>query len=231
MIRALFFLISISAFSQSQVSISVGYSGFAMSSLKNFQSELEKQFLIKPKIINSFPSYYSFGAKYLQFFQPTYFIGGQFYFTNTGGRLSYSDYSGEQLADQLLRNISIGANIGKSFKSNEKFEFQLSLRLYYTNTNLDLTFKNRIGLVEDVESIGFSSSNLALEPNAAFVKWFGVFGIRLDGGYNISVLNGKLYLKNDNNVYLITGGNSEVVSDWSGYRVNLGVTCRLGVEK
>ncbi|MBI3220864.1 MAG: hypothetical protein HYZ44_15220 [Bacteroidetes bacterium] len=227
MIRAFFFLISISAFSQSQVSISGGYSGFAMASLRNFQTELEKQFLIKPKVMNSFPSYYSFGVNYLHYFEPTYFIGGHFFFTNTGGRLSYSDYSGEQLADQILRNISLGASIGKSFRSNERFEFQLSLRLYYTNTNLDLTFKNRIGSIEDVESFGFGSSNLSLEPNAGLIKWFGLFGIRVDCGYNISVFNGKLYLKNDNNVYLISSGNSEVVSDWSGYRLNLGVTYRF----
>lgn len=228
MIRIVFLLfISLPLLGQDQVSFSVGYAGYGMSSLRKFQNGLENQFVLKPKNVNSFPSFWSFEGAYTHFYKSNYFIGGQLWYGSTGGRLSYSDYSGEQLSDQKIGNISVGFNFGKLFKLEKSFEFQLGVKPFLSFSSLNLIFENRLGNSVDNESFSFRSLNFSLEPNLTLVKHIGSIGIQVTSGYNVAVSNGKLYLNDSQDAFLLNQENEEVTADWSGFRLAFGVGYRF----
>ena len=219
-----FILISIGGTCQLQVSFNTGYGFYNMSDVKQFQESHRSTFPVEAEITSSFPPFwiYSFTGKTV--INDDLMLGLTAAIGSTGGRTYYGDYSGSIGADQLLRFTSLGLSFGASN------EYGRGLHLYFdthpgvTFTSMKLrSFYSITGVGRDQETTAFKSINVTTQPTLGLVKRVGPVGINLYAGYHLTIVSGKLTLKENKDAYLIQD-NDPVKADWSGLRFGVGVT-------
>jgi hypothetical protein len=218
----LFFLVTGLLFSQTSIVAFSGYGYYSMSDLKSLQGEFKNEFPVDAKITSAFPAFWYFEGGAIQRFNEKYFAGALIGSGSTGGRVHYKDYSGEIGADQTLRYYSLAIPIGLILNPNSKFSvFKFDLRPGATFTNLSLRFYSTIGNQSSNQIVELNSLNIVLQPGFSFLKRFGNFGVEIQASYNLTLVAGKLYVKDSQN-YLLNAANKEVKADWSGFRISSG---------
>ncbi len=83
------------------VGIAGGIASFSMGDMKEYQSERNRASRYDTRIVKSFPVYFS-GSFHVSYFDSRKFFDLAVGRTSTGGRISYSDYSGEYVMDHTV---------------------------------------------------------------------------------------------------------------------------------
>jgi hypothetical protein len=208
-----FLPLSVSA--QFNISLSTGVAAFtAMSDLKNNQVYLQNSWPVKPKVISSFPAYWTYHLNLKWMFDNGIIIGGEASYTSTGGRIYYSDYSGHMIYDQMLKGYSTSTFIGKAFHLKDEslmFQFYLLVGTTYTY------YEDHFSEAEPQRSSGneLSATSQFLQPTVNFSKRFGIVAANVNTGYYQTLLAGSF--SSDN-------AQLPASADWSGLRFTCGVT-------
>jgi hypothetical protein len=224
-------ILPVCAIGQMRVSLRSGYGLYSMNEMKSFQAELRAQSEYPMRITESFPGYVYYEVALMLPLANKFFYTANFGYGSTGGRIHYSDYSGEIRFDQLLNYISAGTSLGISEEnSTGKYVFDFSITPSFVFSKLSLEFMARIGDEQNVERIEFRSTNLTLQPDFAITRKFGRLGIQAMVGYNFAILKGKLFLTSDGEAYLIDSSGNNVPSNWNGGRASLGISFLFGNE-
>lgn len=216
---------SVPAAGQVRASLRIGYGSYSMQELKGFQSQLAKQVDdYRMRITDRFPSYLYYEGAVVVPLGEEFFYAANVAYGSTGGRVHYSDYSGELKFDQLLKYVSAGASIGVTTGNSNKYVFAFSLRPAIVLTRFDLDLLSRIGDRKEAESFGFRSTTITLQPECSLTRRFGRLRIEAAVGYNFDILKGKLLLRNDKEVYLLDASGNPVHAEWSGARLAVGMS-------
>jgi len=211
-------------YGQFNISLSSGYGVYDLSEMKKFQEYDRTHFPVNAKIISSFPEYwfYEGSGKYL--FRNNFMLGISMAYGSTGGRTSYADYSGKITSDELINfkmlTISLG---GIENLSSNGLAIAVDLKPGITFTGLTVRYDQEINNTKSSESYKFRSQNITVQPTLSIIKRWSQFAISAGIGYHLTVLSGKISLKDQKKAFLSTG-NEPVHAEWSGLRVSGGLT-------
>jgi hypothetical protein len=229
MIRVVLVLIiatsaSLTASAQLQLSASAGYGFFSMSEMKDFQEELRQSMGHGVRVTSSYPAYWVYDVGLHMTLRKGLFIGGSLNYGSTGGRVHYSDYSGEVGSDQRLKFFGFTSSIGSAVPLSEDKTWRLILDVKpgLQFTYLDITAFSRIGDTGNSDKLKLSSSSLTVEPTVTVQRRFGRVGAQAAVGYHVTAVPGKLYQNVEGDLYLINNDGDAVHASWTGLRVSLG---------
>ena len=220
---------SFSAIAQMRISLNTGYGMYAMKEMKSFQAELMSQATYPMHITESFPGYAFHEGSLTIPVGDELFFAAKLGYSSTGGRIHYSDYSGEYRFDQLLNCMSAGTSVGFSINNpTRKYVFNFSLTPSVALTRLDLRFLARIGDAEALEKFKFGSTNLTLQPDISITRKIGRLGLQAMLGYNFGIVKGKMYLTSNSEAFLINSSGNDIPANWDGARISMGVSYSFG---
>jgi hypothetical protein len=223
------------AFSQKwNVAGEIFYGTFKMKSMKDYQqSVVDGSDRFKYKIVDNFPAYvgYNFIAGYNV--SPRTTLGVRVQYTSTGGRLAYGDYSGERTIDHLLHGYSLGLNSTYRLANRRNWEFYLSGTAGVMRTSLTNVYSSYVyDQPSSPYEYRFRSYNYFFNPAIAVKRRFNDhLGLCASLGYEFqihrtlrSTINDEWYLKT-------TDGKDDVVAEWDGLRISIGISYRFGLSR
>lgn len=206
------------------------YGGYEMKSMKHFQEELftdAVQMDLPFKIVDDFPAYIGYELQ-IGMDNDDLEYGLQFGGRSTGGRVSYSDYSGKYNIDNELRSFEVGTYIGLKAHESAKINFMMTVLFGVSFTNLNLISDFHLTDQEpQIETVDFASKNFLFAPGLK-VRWtitkilFADFTAR----YDIQA-PGKLRLSDDKRAHLENKKEEAVRANWSGFRIGIGLGFKI----
>lgn len=222
------------SFSHSQefnIGISTGLGSYGMWDLKEVQDDLLNEIDIPNlAVTESFPSFFTFGVN-LDLLYSNYTITFLSRYESTGGRISYSDYSGSYSYDQLAKQLLIG--IGFKKYSSKGFLSSISTLRTYFEIKSGAAF-SFITFIEEVRiGTGDQDQSLDLEETAAFVEPsfgisipYGNISIEPYAGMHIAPFKSGLHLAGEPDAKL-QDNNGNIHSEWFGVRIGVNVMIKI----
>ncbi len=222
-------LLTFNAISQNiNIGIKIGYGFFQLNDIKNFQKSIKKNNISQNiKSVETFPGnfIYSFSLDYKMKNNNT--LGLEFSTTNTGGRNHVKDYSGEYKLDMLLNNYRLGIAYKANYKLTDRIKLLPQIKIGGVFSTLDI--KENITVFDSTlvsENYNFLALGIFIKPSISFsYNFFKDISVIINSGYELD-LGGKTHLKGDNKAYLISNNNI-VYTNWSGYRISVGISYYL----
>lgn len=209
------------------VGISAGYATFKMKSLADYQQERLGQYDTPVKITDNFPGYLNYSANFM-ISRPSIFYAFYLGHTSTGGRIHYSDYSGEVSSKMFAKMTFLGAGIAAQI-------FQIKSTKVFLGGNL-LVYLDKLKMTEheivyDTDrnyksSVTLESLNLAAGPLLEAQREVKKILFKINGSYELH-LPGRLTLDGAQDYYLKNSAGESVKIDGSGLRFNIGVSYLL----
>ena len=152
-------------------------------------------------------------------------LGVQYFmsYNSTGGKISYSDYSGVVRVTQLLRGFTLGAEYQKRLTNvDSKTALHVGGRGFASHTSLGLKSYSEIYDYAESESIDMNSYDfgVGIRFNYDIPVW--MVKLRLNAGYDL-VFGGELKLSEDKDYALENSKGDRVKTGWSGFRSGIGV--------
>ena len=225
-------LISAPAVAQVNISLSTGYSSYSMKEMKSFQKELQADFPEGSRVTETFPDFLYYDLAVTTEISDQFILGGFIRYGSTGGRIHYSDYSGEVRGDQLIQYVSLGSPLGMNIYKNEEKSFSVhaDLRPQLSYCFLNLEFYSRLDTQDEAQSLKFTAFNVSLEPGFTAEKYIRHWGINFFAGYHLNLVKGNLMFKEIDQAYLQNKDGDPVHVSLSGLRISLGISYRIGQE-
>lgn len=212
-------------FSQARISFSTGLAGFNMQEMKKHQSELQAQYPVDVKIMESFPSFLFYELCMSGEVRDQWRLGGAIGFTSTGGRMHYRDYSGEIECDQFTTAWTGAIQNEVLLNPTGKVAIYLTGKVGAIFGRYDLDLFSEVNSVPYSESLEFKSLNIFAEPGLMMSKSIvRSLSAHLTAGYNVNIYKGNQTLAEDSNLFLQDNSGNVVSLDWSGFRIGVGLS-------
>lgn len=220
-VALVFLLATSSAFGQFQAAVHMGVGAYKLQDLKDLQDEIIDGMPPGASITSSYPSFWYYELQATSPAGSNFELGLRIGYGSTGGRVYYSDYSGELGSDQLVDFVSLSVAMGayKSFFEN-RLRLMFDLRPGVAFSNLKVSFYQTIGGSQATDEFEVKSKNLTAEPTMTLTWFAGPVGLNLVAGYHLTVIQGAL--KTGGGTLAVNG--SEAGADWSGWRFGGGIS-------
>jgi len=230
-ISIIVFILMFSYLSLAQVDLelSAGLFGFSMQDMKDIQLQIQNEDNIGLKPAHIFPSYFAYSfslaAKHIDSEEYTTYIGGEVNYTSTGGRLSYSDYSGTYNVDQLLQRVNFGGYYRIMWPITKGYYFGIEIgpSIFFSKTRFE-SYLRLDDVVVDESSLVFNSAgvNGKIIILNKLIVYKNVYLIAKTG-YEVDIYESKLVFEDDSNLYLNDPEGNQAKSMWSGFRATVGI--------
>lgn len=213
------------------VSIGTSYGSYNMKDFKGFQEDLfadvSSDIDVPFKITDNFPAFFGYELS-VNYRDDKWDYGVQAAYRSTGGRISYSDFSGKYNIDNELSTIEFRGSAGYNIYEFKKLEFFLNASSGIAYTRHDLGSVLQLTGQEGLdESFRFSSVNIIIAANAQLLyKVVDPVFLKFSLGYDYHI-RGDLVFSENNDAVLTDTQGSEVRANWSGVRVGIGVGLRI----
>ncbi|MBL0743883.1 hypothetical protein [Chryseolinea lacunae] len=219
-----FVFLGTAAQAQTILYFNTGVGSYNMGDMKALQRQLLVTFPVEAKITEAFPAFIYYEAGFNIKPHREEFFGLNVGYGSTGGRVSYSDYSGKIKSDQLLRYYFVTASAGLSFTLDEKESWFIrgDFKPGIAFTTLKITADETIGTQSSTDQANFTATSFSVQPSVTAIKRFGRLGVQAEVGYYATIAPGKLMSKEHQDGYLIDDKNNPLHANWSGLRASLG---------
>jgi hypothetical protein len=207
------------------ISANTGQGSYSMGDMKSLQNQIASAYPVIPHTGPSFPSYWFYDVNLKQRFKNNFLFGASFSSGSTGGRVYYSDYSGEIGSEQMLSFQSYQLTLGfqKRFFGGHLI-LEGDLRPGITATDLNWKSYINVGTYSE-DTKEFKSQNFVVQPTFTVGGRFGIIGVQGFTGYNLTVVSGQL--NEVGNPNYLTINNQKLHADWSGLRMGAGLSLYL----
>jgi hypothetical protein len=225
----LLFILASNIFSQtgSELFIEGNLNFFNMNDLKDFQTEILSALTsqgVPAKITNSYPAYFGIKTGFLislsSLHEHGVRFGGFVKYMSTGGRVDYSDYSGEIKEDQVASSFSIGAIISIPVKDFKYVSLRADLQGMVIGSGFKYKHLFKIGDQQNKEEVDFSSTSAGIEPVLICFTRLGNFRVGLSLSYLIT-FPPELEADNYDNAYLQNKNGKRLTIDWGGFKFGI----------
>lgn len=136
--------------------------------------------------------------------------------SSTGGRHHYADYSGEFLADLVVRRVYAGVGLAVT-PSAEPVVLRLRVRTRLTWSQYRSDATLRVGEERAAQADRLDATGLSVVGDLALGRRLGPVEVLLHGGFEQSILSGILGDRLQNRFHY-RGRPTQLVADWSGVR-------------
>lgn len=212
-------LSTINTFSQQgKIFVETNFNTFSHSKLSDFQKEFKEDIEPIPiKTTDNFPANIGFTLGYeIVKSNTSIFLS----YNSTGGKLSYSDYSGNIKLEESLNAITFG---GIYFANlSEKKDFRLGLKAFSMFSSLAIESYSKIENSIDEDFIEFNSFDIGFGALINYEYPLSFLILKANIGFDV-VFGGKLKFKDNNKAHLINNSDEDVTTGWSGLRTGLGI--------
>jgi hypothetical protein len=199
---------------QIRVEAGAGYGQYSMNGLKDLNTTYLSHLVVKAKITDNFPIRPFFSGSILYYAPKTFYFGPVLGFASTGSRISYEDFSGGLVLDNILTSLYGGLRLGFVL-SDKKLTFSQENSIYYAISRLKMYEK----ILTHEDARRFKSISPQFEPGIKVSYNLQRFEIGLKAGYLID-FKGKNKLAGDSSQTLVTGSDRKpVTNNWSGFRL------------
>ena len=132
------------------------------------------------------------------------------------------------LSSKLLSHVGVSGIIsGKININHETYLLLAQLRSSLMMTTFTIKSDQSVGGQSENESYKFTSLGLSFQPTFSATRKFGHFGLQALAGYNLNLLQGKLYLEDGDEAYITMDDEKPLKADWSGFRVSFGLSYQV----
>ncbi len=199
------------------------YNTFSHSLLSDFQEEFKNDLPEIPiQTTDDFPGNFGFGLGYEMVNNHVLIFAS---YNSTGGKLSYSDYSGVVRITEELKGYTLGAEYLVPFSETDN-KFTLGLRGFGMFTTMKLESYSQIGDNITQEEVDFQSTNFGLGARILYEYPVSFFIIRASVGFDLT-FGGLLTFKENSDYHLQDDNEDKVKSNWSGLRTSVGIAIPL----
>jgi len=206
------------------IRLKLGYGSYNMSDLERIQNlliDIYSQQQIPVTAVDKFPPYWNYQVEFLRKLNDSFGLSGFFGYASTGGRIHYSDYSGEIKSDQTVTANLYGIGVEYYFNPLESLRFFSSVNFSLIFSSLELNDFFRIYNESTGSITKFNSFGIGIEPSVGIEYEISSLLFRFDLGL---LLNGQgaFYFEEQPDVALKINGD-EISPDWMGYRFGFSV--------
>ncbi|WP_420400117.1 hypothetical protein [Flagellimonas sp.] len=199
----------------------INYNTFSHSNLQSFQQEFVQDIpQVDLRVNDDFPAHVGFTVGYkINAINTSIFAS----YNSTGGKISYSDFSGVIRLTQPLNGYTLGGIYHVSLLRNDRNNaLSLSLKGFGTYSTLDIqSYNETLGAVTE-EEIGVHSIDYGVGVGLIYEYPISVIRLRASIGFD-AVLGNKLTLNDNKDFYIEDNGGSAVKTGWSGLRTGIGI--------
>lgn len=198
------------------------YNTFSHGSLKNFQEEFVNDITeVDVQVNDNFPANYGLTIGYKISSINTSIFGS---YTNTGGKISYSDFSGIIRLTQPLKGYTLGGIYEfELLETKNKGELILGAKGFATYSTLDIVSFNEINDSGGTETISTSSIDLGAGIVLIYEYPISIIRLRASVGFDV-VFGGKQFLNEDRDFFIEDNSGGPVRTGWTGARLGIGVS-------
>jgi hypothetical protein len=212
-----------SIMAQSDISafFEVNYNTFSHSSLSNFQLDFRQDITEVDLVVNDdFGANFGFsGGLKVDTIKTQFFIA----YNTTGGKMSYSDFSGSIRLTQLLKGYTFGGEYHLEIaKGNKDDVFYFGARGLVTLSSLSIESSSSINNVTTNDFIDFRAVDFGIGIRLIYDIPISIVKLRLNIGYD-QVFGGKFRFKENTDAWLENNAGDPVRTSWSGLRTGVGV--------
>ena len=215
-------LLSAGAFAQGLgFSVSFGMASQRMDDLKYIQQYILESYPVEGKITSSFPPFTNVSVNLVKEWYDHIHIGGGYSFSTTGGKSSYSDYTGSISTEISATSHRLGAFLSYSILGGERLNLSLYGRV---DANL-----STVAIESGIDVLGLTNGIInqyrSISPSATagleLMYKFSGFSLGLDAGYLVDFPGDLRNTESDD--YLIDPYDSDriLTSDWTGWFVGI----------
>ena len=225
LIIVLFFvMLTISGFGQNtQLRFKAGFGTYSMSELKSLQratlNNLTANFDVPVTVVDNFPGQFQPQVQLVWPIGSDYHTGLIVDYASTGGRLHYSDYSGNIKVDHILSRYAVGWTIEKVERRWQHATFSGFLGVLGMRSKMRIEGTVQLFDEVDEEKVNAVAYGIGILPGAALESQLGSLVIRIEigGEYNFSA---DLHLVDDKNAKFRVGQDG-IGAQWIGFRGGL----------
>ena len=211
------------------------YGSYDMSDLKDLQSEQAKNISdslnTSPKTMYNFPAYWGFrvSTRYVKNRHNYSFDVG---YNTTGGRIHYSDYSGEIKVDKKVSNTNFALGYSYALLNSEHFKLSAGIALGIAFSTIDA--ENLVEIYVSEEKVQYTREyhghQLFTSPEICFsYAPFKFLFLELTAGYHYQLNSSAMHDDSAGDLKNNKGGN--VSPNWSGYRLGAGIGYKINLKK
>jgi hypothetical protein len=222
-----FLLLTYCLFAQKyKVGLNVGYGVYKLDGLKELQEYLaDYNSELNVQAVQQFPGYLNYSASFEYYLGTKNLLGINGAFFSTGGRNSVKDYSGEYTFDMPLNGYRLGLQY--RYLCGKYGKFSSYFQAVGGTTISTLSFKESLDIY-NVESYSnkesYASASCFIEPSGGFFYDLGNhISANFSLGYQFEFL-GSFRSVDDIKHKIYYSNNEPIRSDWTGFRILLGVT-------
>lgn len=198
------------------------YNTFFHGSLKKFQEEFVNDITeVDVQVNDNFPANYGLTIGYKISSINTSIFGS---YTNTGGKISYSDFSGIIRLTQPLTGYTLGGIYElELLEAKNSGELILGAKGFATYSTLDIVSFNEINGSGGTETISTSSIDLGAGIGLIYEYPISIIKLRASLGFDV-VFGGKQLLNEDRDFFIEDNSGSPVRTGWTGARLGIGAS-------
>ena len=215
--------VSSSLFSQQgKLFFETNYNTFSHSNLSKFQEEFKTDLNDIPlQTVDNFPANIGFTVGYEIIESSTALFLS---YNATGGKLSYSDYSGVVRLEESLNAITFGGIYYLNLSENNNF--RLGLRGFSMVSSFSINSYSQLGDNIEEDNVDFNSFDFGVGAQLNYEYPISFLILKANIGFDL-VLAGKLKFKDNNEAHLINNAGEDVKTGWSGLRTGVGIAFNI----
>ena len=206
------------------ISVKAGYGAYGMNDLEriqNFLVEYYAQQQLPVSSVDNFSPYWNYQVQFSRKLSESFNLKGFYSFASTGGRVHYSDYSGEIKSEQIVSASFLGIGLEYFFNRMESFRYFTAIQTSVVFSSLDINDLFRIYNQSTKDVTQFNSTGFGIEPLVG--AEFDIMSIlfRLEFGFLFNA-SGAFYFSEDSDIELKIEGK-EISPNWMGYRIGFSI--------
>lgn len=210
----------------SSILFRVGMGTYSMKSQKQFQKDYDRSSKIRHADVHTFPAFPTVGGSVGIRLSSAASLGLWAEYCSTGGRLHYKDYSGHSVMDQRLKSFQIGPFIQYRFVKSASWPLYFTFHSSIANTKENMRTELKVGTQSFKESYDLKSLNYGFRPGIMLGHHVHALLFQLGIGTEFQ-LHGTLKEAKDKDVYFKTSDGKDLVAQWDGLRLTLGIGFKL----
>lgn len=194
-----------------------GLQSSRMDDMKYLQELILETYPIEGRISSSFPTYTMGSFGYVNQWYPNIRIGAGYSHTASGGKSSYSDYSGYITTAMNASSHRVGAYASYLIIGGDWYELSLLGRLEINYTLIDITSTFYAMRQSNYQNNKYSSMSPGGSAGLEIMVHIRNFSLGVEGGYDVNI-PGQLTSRDSKNELLDPNDRNRVLtSDWTGW--------------
>lgn len=210
------------------ITASYGIASQRMDDLKYLQQYILSTYPVEGKITSSFPPFTSFSLNVVKEWYDYLYLGGGYTFSTTGGKSSYSDYTGSIGTEMDVTSHRLGAVLSYIIVERDRLDLALFGRLDANLSTVQIESGiNILGLINRIfnEYRSFSPSGTA---GIELMFKFRGFAVGAEGSYLVDLPGRLVNTETKDDLTDPYDRNRILTTDWTGWRAGIKVRVWMG---